>query len=64
MRQSYKWGTKPFLASMKVGERRKIDTDLYNYRGMQAVACRLKDDYDSKWSFETTPTGRYVIRIK
>ena len=64
MRQQYKWGAKTFLASMEVGERLKIDTELFNYRGMQTQANALKKEYDSRWSFETTPTGRYVIRIK
>lgn len=64
MRQPYKWGAKQFLATMEVGERREIDTKLFNYRGMQAQANRLKQEYDSRWSFETTPTGRYVIRVK
>jgi hypothetical protein len=49
---------------MEVGERREIDAELFNYRGMQAQANRLKQEYDSRWSFETTPTGRYVIRVK
>ena len=64
MRQQYKWGAKAFLASMEVGEKREIDTELFNYRGMQTQANALKKEYDSRWSFETTPTGRYVIRVK
>lgn len=64
MRQPYKWGAKRFLASMEVGEKREIDTDKFHFRGMQAVASRLKKEYDCGWSFEATPTGRFVIRIK
>lgn len=64
MRQQYKWGAKQFLATMEVGERLKIDTERFSYRGMQTQANALKKEYDSRWSFETTPTGRYVIRVK
>ena len=63
MREAYKWGAKQYLASMIIGETRK-DDGTYSWRGMQQIACRLSDEFGSKWKFETTLCGRYVTRVK
>lgn len=62
-RQPYTWGIKMHLASMEVGETLK-DNGLFNWRGMQVTASRLKSEYGGEWKFITTKEGRQVTRIK
>lgn len=63
MRKAYKWGAKQYLASMEVGEKRRDDGS-FSWRGMQAVACALAAEFNSKWQFTTTQQGRFVTRIR
>ena len=57
MRQQYKWGAKQFLATMEVGERLKIDTELFNYRGMQTQANALKKSMIAGGVLKRHPQG-------
>lgn len=62
-RKPYTWGTKIYLASMEVGETLE-DNGLFNWRGMQVTASRLKYEYGGAWKFTTTKKGRQVTRIR
>jgi hypothetical protein len=50
-RKPYRWGATSFLSSFKLGETRQFEGEYTQYRNLQAVACRLKDDFGCAWEF-------------
>ena len=50
-RKPYRWGATSYLSSFEIGETRQFEGDYTQYRNMQALACRLGDDYGCTWEF-------------
>ena len=61
-RKPYKRGAQEFLLSMEVGKMIEfVDDDKLNYRGMQSVATRLKQDVGCAFEFRTKRDKRRFI---
>ena len=61
-RAPYKWGSKEYLASLEVGEIRKIDRK-FDKRNLATIACYMKREFGCQFSFRTLNGENYVIRI-
>lgn len=64
MRQAYKWGAKCYLANMEIGETLHVDEAMFNWRGMQSIACRLKQEFGGMWQFYQDAGKKYVKRLQ
>jgi hypothetical protein len=53
-RNPYKWGATSYLSSFDLGEIRQYEGNYRQYRNLQAIACRLKEDYGCVWEFRKT----------
>ena len=64
-RRPYKRGAQEFLLSMEVGKMIEfVDDDKLNYRGMQAVAARLRNDLGVRFEFRTKrDKRRFITRV-
>ena len=63
-RKPYRWGATSFLSSFELGETRKFEGDYRQYRNLQSVACRLKEDYGCVWEFRKEGLTMTITRVQ
>lgn len=56
-------GGKHFLSTIEVGQTIVYDGP-YKWRSLQAVACRMREDYDSMFVFRTRKGIRTITRVR
>lgn len=56
-------GGKHYLSQMEVGQT-IVYNGPYKWRSLQAVACRMREDYDSMFVFRTRKGIRTIMRVK
>lgn len=61
-KRTYQWGSKQYLASIEVGEIRKIDRK-FDKRNLATIACYMKREFGCQFSFRKIDGENYVIRI-
>ena len=64
-RRPYKRGAKEFLLSMEVGQRIEfVHDDILHYKGVKAIATKLKQDVGVAFEFRTKrDKRRFITRV-
>lgn len=61
-RKQYRWGATDYLRSFDIGEVKEF-TENYDWRGLQAIACRLRAVWGCQFQFDTLPyTKKRMIK--